>query len=185
MRIILLGPPGAGKGTQALQICKKHSLEHISTGEIMRELLVNDNELSNKVRSFYNAGSLVPDEIVIEIIKEKLKNCHKFVSDGFPRTVNQAQLFNTMLSMLNLGITHIFDIIVPEEILLERIKKRSSESANARIDDSDQVAVRRLEVYRKETAPIKDFYSSLHTVHEINGLGSVDEVSQRIEKYFS
>lgn len=156
----MLGPPGAGKGTQSLIFSKDHKIPHISTGEMMREAVRGESDLGRKVKPFLDAGNLVPDDLVIALIEEKVgsESCKDgFVLDGFPRTVTQASALDGMLKRHGRPLTHIIDFKVPEEILLQRIQLRSQSAG--RSDDTGAVAANRLKVYWEQTAPVTHYYT--------------------------
>jgi adenylate kinase len=181
MRVVLLGPPGAGKGTQATFLCKKFSIPHISTGDILREQVASGSPLGLKVRSVLDAGELVSDELVMQVVEERLSrpDCSNgFLLDGVPRTVPQAEILNTILDKSGLRLTGVVQVVVPEDVLLERIRLRGGGSA--RSDDTAEVAVRRLHVYREQTAPVASFYEQKGLLRGVDGVGTVDEVSVRI-----
>jgi adenylate kinase len=182
LRIVMLGPPGAGKGTQAVLIAQGHGISHISTGVIFREAIERKSELGLKVKQIVDSGALVPDDIVIALVKERLAqpDCARgFLFDGFPRTVAQAQALDELLVKLSKPLTHIVDLAVPEAVLLERIKQR----AGGRADDSAEVAANRLKVYWEQTSPVTRYYrESKAPLKVVDGLGTVEEVQQRIER---
>lgn len=181
-RIVILGPPGAGKGTQALSICETYGIPHISTGVILREAISNGTELGNKAQSFMDKGELVPDQLVIDLIRERLSrpDCVKgFLLDGFPRTVEQAKALTALLDEMSIPLTHVVELQVPEDVLMDRIKKRGEEGSG-RSDDSAEVAANRLQVYWKQTAPVTKYYKEGGVVISLDGLGTVDEVAARI-----
>jgi adenylate kinase len=183
MKIVLLGPPGAGKGTQAVILCQELSVPHISTGEILRQEQASGSSLGLKVKGFLDAGVLVPDETIIEVTEERLRksDCAPgFLLDGFPRTVQQADSLEIFLESIGKKISHVVQLIVPEHTLLERIKARSGSLAKARSDDSAEVAAHRLQVYWTQTAPVADFYRKKGLLREVDGVGAVDEVKSRI-----
>lgn len=182
LRLVLLGPPGAGKGTQAEFLCKQFGLAHISTGEILRESVAAGTELGNKAKSFMDAGELVPDELVIELIGERLDqpDCTDgFLLDGFPRTVEQARALKGLLGEMKIDLSHVLELKVASEELLARIARRGDQGSG-RSDDNPEVAANRLEVYRKQTAPVTNFYNDFGLVTEIDGLGSIAEVGKRL-----
>lgn len=184
MRIILLGPPGAGKGTQALGICKQHEISHISTGDMMRAAVKAKSALGLKVSKILDSGELVPDEIVIQLIRERLAQAdckNGFLLDGFPRTAAQAKALDGVLNELGQKLTHVLQLMVPDQILLERIKKRG-EAGSHRADDDVEVAAKRLKVYWEQTAPVADYYRQQNRLTEVDGLGSIEDVSTRLEK---
>lgn len=183
LRIVMLGPPGAGKGTQSILFSQDRKIAHISTGEIMRTAVKSGSALGNKVKVYLDLGNLVPDDLVIALIEERLtqSDCaHGFVLDGFPRTTNQASALDAMLKKAGRPLTHIVELKVAEKILLERIKLRG-EAGSGRSDDSGEVAANRLKVYWEQTAPVTHYYvSSGAPIVTVDGLGTVDEVRARI-----
>jgi adenylate kinase len=182
-RIVILGPPGAGKGTQAVMICEALGIPHISTGEILRAAVAAESELGNKVKSFLDAGDLVPDQVIVDIMSERLQqeDCSNgFLLDGFPRTVNQAEMLDQVLSELSMELTQVIDLRVPDEVLIERIKGRAAASSGTRSDDTEEVAANRLQVYWEQTAPVSAFYRESGSMVELDGLGTIEEVNQRI-----
>lgn len=181
-RVVLLGPPGAGKGTQAVLISSTLKIPHISTGEIMRNAVANKTPLGLEVKSFLDSGNLVPDSLVINLMRERLsqKDCENgFLLDGFPRTLEQAKQLDVLLKEINSELTHIIDISVAESILLDRIKKRG-EAGSGRSDDNVEVAAKRLQVYWAQTAPVSEYYKQQNRLIAVDGLGTVEEVQQRI-----
>ena len=182
-RIILVGPPGAGKGTQAILVCKALKVPHISTGEIMREAVAAKSDLGKKVAGYLDKGELVPDDLVIDVARERLlrEDCaNGYLLDGFPRTVEQARALKSMLEQLNTPMPYVIELKVPNEVLLERIKKRGTTGGGARTDDTEDVAKRRLKVFLEQTAPVMEFYRNLNALKQVDGVGKVDEVNKRI-----
>lgn len=181
MRVVLLGPPGAGKGTQAALICKKFSIPHISTGDILREQVASGSPLGLKVKSVLDAGELVSDELVMQVVEARLSrpDCSQgFLLDGVPRTVIQAEILNAIMAKGDIQLTGVVQVLVPEDVLLERIRLRGGGSA--RSDDTLEVAVRRLQVYREQTAPVAAFYQETGLLRGVDGVGTVEEVFARI-----
>jgi len=182
MRIVLLGAPGAGKGTQALLICQAKKIPHISTGDMMRQAVARASALGSRVKGYLDRGELVPDDVVIEVIKDRLSadDCRNgFLLDGFPRTVEQSKRLDTLLSGMKLELTHAVNLMVPREVLLQRIMSRGA-SGSGRTDDKGDVALHRLTVFLEQTAPAIELYKGRKIYFEIEGLGSVDEVHQRV-----
>ncbi len=181
LRIVMLGPPGAGKGTQALLLAKAHSIPHISTGEMFRGAIRDGTELGQKVKAILDSGMLVPDEVVVAMVRGRLAqaDCSDgFLFDGYPRTVKQAEVLDSLLRELTQDLTHIVDLKVPESVLLERIRKRGE----GRADDSMEVAAKRLKEYWEKTAPVSRYYVDTGTrLIVVDGLGTVEEVQRRIE----
>lgn len=182
LRIVFLGPPGAGKGTQAVLLSRSREIPHISTGEIMRDAVSRGTSIGSKVKAYLDSGELVPDDLVIELIRERLcePDCaNGYLLDGFPRTVEQAKSLSHMLAELSMPITHLVELQVDQAVLLDRIRKRG-EAGSGRSDDNEAVAQRRLAVYWEQTHPVAEHYKKSGHVIEIDGLGTVDEVHQRI-----
>lgn len=183
MRIVLLGPPGAGKGTQAALIVQRFGIPHISTGEMLREQVASKTALGLKVQAIMDAGDLVTDEIIMDIVADRLSrsDCQKgFLLDGIPRTVNQAEMLTAILTKTNTPITRVVQITVPQEVIVDRIKKRGDVAGGARADDSAEVAVRRYQVYVTQTAPVATYYRAQGCLVEVNGVGAVEEVFERV-----
>jgi adenylate kinase len=184
LRIVMLGPPGAGKGTQSVLFSQSHKIPHISTGDMMRAAVKSGNSLGNKVKGYLDAGQLVPDDVVIAVIEERLSQADcsvGFILDGFPRTVAQAQALDTMLEKRATPLTHIIELKVAESILLERIQNRGA-SGSGRSDDSGAIAANRLKVYWEQTAPVTNYYTKAEApLVVVDGLGTVEEVKTRID----
>ena len=182
MKLILFGPPGAGKGTQANFIAEKYNVAHISTGDVLREAVKNETEVGLHAKSFMDKGELVPDSVVIEIIKQKLKSLSdmKFMLDGFPRTVPQAEALDNMLSELGTNLDVVVFLDVDDEEVVQRIMKR--QELEKRQDDTEDVVRNRLNVYKEQTSPLGEFYNNKGILKKINGIGSVDDISDRINE---
>ena len=208
MRLILLGPPGAGKGTQAKRLIERYGIPQISTGDILRAAVREGTELGKKAKQYMDAGQLVPDEVVIGIIRERLKeaDCAKgFILDGFPRTVPQAEALKSVLAELGQALDHVVSIEVPDEDLVERLTgRRTCRKCGAmyhvkftppkqegvcdkcggelyqRDDDKEETIRARLKVYHDQTAPLVEFYNEEGLLRRIDGVGSVDEIYGRI-----
>jgi len=209
MRLILLGPPGAGKGTQAKRLIERYGIPQISTGDILRAAVRDGTDLGRKAKQYMDAGKLVPDEVVIGIIEERLQqpDCAKgFILDGFPRTVAQADALNRVLANLGQAIDHVVSIEVPDEELVERLTgRRTCRGCGAmyhvkfsppkaqgvcdkcggelyqRDDDREETIRARLKVYHEQTAPLVEYYEKAGLLRRIPGQGSVDEIYARIE----
>jgi adenylate kinase len=181
MNIILFGPPGAGKGTQAAKICSHYNLPHLSTGNIFRENIKNETPLGKKVKSILDAGNLVPDQTVVDLVASELDKSeyeNGVVLDGFPRTVAQAEALDAYLLKNGKQIDFFITLNVPEEELIKRILSRGE----GRSDDTPEKIKNRLKVYRNETEPVMNHYKAKGAVKEINGLGSIDEIFDRIKE---
>ncbi|MGV3630037.1 MAG: adenylate kinase [Bacteroidota bacterium] len=182
LNIVLFGPPGAGKGTQSERLIERYGLVHLSTGDIFRANIKGETELGMLAKSFMDKGSLVPDEVTINMLKQEvLKNSSAkgFIFDGFPRTNAQALALDEFLSSLNEEITVMLALDVEEEELRQRLLKRAAVSG--RPDDANpEVIQHRINVYKNETAPVKSFYEAQDKFIAINGLGTIDEISERL-----
>ena len=179
MNIILFGPPGAGKGTQAKMLCEKYNLLHLSTGEILRNEIEQNSELGKSVKCVIESGKLVSDEIIIEILNLSMSNNAKgnfsgYLFDGFPRNIDQANL----LDSLKIKIDFVLLIEVDEPILLQRILTRKE--SEGRSDDNKEIHASRIKIYLQETEPLIERYSLSHMVKRIDGVGEINEVNQRI-----
>ena len=208
MRIVLLGAPGAGKGTQANKISHKFNVPHISTGDILRHEIKSSTELGNKISKYVEGGELVPDEFIIEIIKNKINSGqleNGFIMDGFPRNLKQAKMFSEMLDELGIKLDKVINIAVSEDEIINRLSNRricssckSIYSFNndgklekcpkcggellKRKDDSVEVIKNRLEVYETETRPLIDYYSDKGLLVNVDGSGRAEEITERILK---
>lgn len=183
-RIVLFGPPGAGKGTQATLLSKALNVCHISTGDIMRQAVANQTELGKQIKAILDRGELVPDSMVIKMVEERLSDpdcADGFVLDGFPRTVDQAKALSALIAKLGGPNLMVIELIVPDERILERIRRRSAEAGNsARSDDSEDVARNRIMVYWAQTAPVSDYYRARKELKDIDGVGKVEDVNARL-----
>ena len=187
MIIILLGPPGSGKGTQANFIQNKFSIPHLSTGDILRQSVKNETDLGNKVKNIMAEGELVSDDLVLNVIKERVSenDCDKgFILDGYPRNIIQAESLNIVLKDIDRNIDRILFLDVDFEVLGSRIEARSKENIEEkRADDTSEVLIKRLEEYKIQTAPLEDYYSNDNKFKKINGMRSISEVSLDIENF--
>ncbi len=178
-RLIFLGPPGAGKGTQAKTLAEFRHIPHISTGDILRQALKEQTSLGVKAQSYMDKGELVPDELVQEMVEERLKQPDTnsgWILDGFPRTVKQAAFLEELLQKLAQGGGQVVNLDVPDEVVVDRLLQRG------RNDDTEEVIRRRLEVYRSETAPLIDYYRDRHQLLTVNGNQSPEEVTAELQK---
>lgn len=181
MKIILFGPPGAGKGTQAEKIVNHYNIEHLSTGNIFRYNIKNETELGKKVKSIMDAGKLVPDETVVDLVVDELQNDKYdkgYILDGFPRTVSQAESLDKFLAENGTSVDMFITLTVPEEELIQRILSRGQ----GRSDDTPEKIRTRLNVYRNETEPVLNYYKEKGIVTEVVGVGSIEEIFGRIKK---
>ena len=210
MQIIMMGAPGAGKGTQAAKIAKKYGIPQISTGDMFRSAVKEGTELGKKAQEYMSAGKLVPDEVTIGIVRERLgkSDCEKgFILDGFPRTVEQADALKNILSDLGKGISAVINIDVPLSDLIERgVGRRICKNCGAtyhirfnapavenvcdscggelyqRADDTAETMTKRLSVYESSTRPLIDYYKNAGVYVEIDGRQSIDKVTEALEK---
>ncbi|MGJ4786752.1 adenylate kinase [Leptospira koniambonensis] len=181
--IIFMGPPGAGKGTQAKILCDNLGIPQISTGDILRAAVKNGTQMGLEAKRYMDAGDLVPDSVVIGIIKDRLvePDCKNgFLLDGFPRTVEQADALDKILSTEGLKIKRAINLEVPDGELLERLLKRAE--IEGRSDDNETTIKSRLETYNKKTLPLLDYYAAKGNLSRINGVGNLDTVTKLIEK---
>lgn len=180
MNIILFGPPGAGKGTQAKKLQDEYSIPHLSTGDIFRAAIKNQTPLGVKVKSILDSGELVPNQTVVDLVADELKKekyKDGYILDGFPRTVVQAEAFDAFLNENDDSLDAFISLTVPEDELVKRILSRGE----GRADDTEEKIKTRLEVYREETKPVMEHYKKQDKVQEIDGMGSIEQIFDRIK----
>ncbi|HEX9711141.1 MAG TPA: adenylate kinase [Actinomycetota bacterium] len=208
MRLILLGPPGAGKGTQATRVAERFEVPHIATGDLLRQIVAQETDLGREAKRYMDAGKLVPDGVVLQMLRDRLSqpDAQKgFLLDGFPRNRVQAEALDVMLAEVGHDIDAVVSIRVPDQEIIERISGRrscpvckrvyhtvSNPPANdgicddddaelvQREDDKPDVVQERLDVFHRQTAPLIEFYGDRELIRTIDGVGEVDEVSDRI-----
>ena len=174
MRVVLLGPPGAGKGTQAEKLAEKLQIPHLSTGELFRHNISTGTKLGLEAKRYLDAGDLVPTELTNELVDDRLTEpdtADGFILDGYPRSVPQAQALHDMLERRGTQLDAVVEFRVPEDELLERLRSRG------RADDTDEVILNRMNVYRDETAPLLEYYR--RELRTVDAVGTVDEVFAR------
>jgi len=209
MKLIFIGPPGSGKGTQAKRLAATHGVPHISTGDMLREAIAEGTELGRKAAPVISSGGLVPDELMVSIIKDRLKKADAkkgFILDGFPRTLVQAEKLENLVGNGTGGV-RVVQLLVPDDVIVKRIALRRScpqcgsiyhlETAPprndqlcdrdgseliARPDDNEQAVRTRLEAFRRQTLPVATFYKTKSVLRQVDGVGPADEVFERIEQ---
>lgn len=185
MKLILLGPPGAGKGTQAKILMDKYSIPQLSTGDILRAAIAEKTPMGLQAQEIMERGDLVSDEIVCGIVSERLDGedtAKGFILDGFPRTMAQAEALSEMLDAKGIKLDGVIEIRVDADALIERIKTRAAESGGARADDNEDVLRNRLDVYRELTEPLVSYYTKQDVLKSIDGMAPIDEVTVAISK---
>ena len=183
MNIIIFGPPGAGKGTQAKYLVKKLNSFQISTGEILREEIKKDTEIGKKIINNMNNGKFVDDEIVNKILEKIIfdnKKANKLIFDGYPRTINQAKNLEKLLAKSNQKVDYIFFLNVGKDSIIKRIEKRKM--LEKRSDDDFETILKRYDTYMEATKPVLDYYSKKKNFHEIDGSKEIENISQKIEE---
>jgi adenylate kinase len=187
MRLILLGPPGAGKGTQAQRLIAKHGIIQLSTGDMLRAAVAAGTPVGLRAKSIMDRGELVPDDVVVAIIADRIDKPDAkrgFVLDGFPRTVPQAQALDRLLAERGLKLDAVIELKVDEGILLRRIEKRvadmTARGEKVRADDNPEVLKGRLSAYRAQTAPLADYYAGKGMLKSVDGMASIDKVTAEI-----
>jgi len=184
--IVLFGPPGVGKGTQATFLKDLYKLTHISTGDVFRNNIKNNTPLGILAKSYMDKGNLVPDEVTINMLEDevnKFPNTNGFIFDGFPRTTSQAKALDLFLNAKNIPIKAMIALDVPEDILVKRILNRGLTSN--RPDDQDESRIRhRFNEYQTKTAILIDYYTAQNKFYSVNGVGSLEEITERLKKIF-
>ena len=184
MKLIFLGPPGAGKGTQAARIELAYEIPQLSTGDMLRAAVAAGTETGRQAKDIMARGDLVPDDLVVGIISERIQaaDCaNGFILDGFPRNVSQARALDGVLVEKGVNLDAVIELAVDPEILIARILKRAQESADGpRDDDTEEALQHRLRVYEEQTAPVADFYAEKGILRTLDGMQEIDEVTQQI-----
>ncbi len=189
MRLILLGPPGAGKGTQAQRLVQKHGIVQLSTGEMLRAAVAAGTPVGLKAKATLDRGELVPDEVVVALIADRIDKPDAgrgFVLDGFPRTVPQAAALERLLAERGLKLDGVVELKVDEGALLNRIEKRvadmTARGQNVRSDDTPEVLKGRLAAYRARTAPLVDYYGGKGLLRSVDGMAPIEEVATAVDR---
>jgi adenylate kinase len=189
MRIVLFGPPGSGKGTQAARLIARHGIAHLSTGDMLRAAVAAGTTVGLRAKAIMDRGDLVPDEVVIGVIADRIEEedaRRGFVLDGFPRTVGQAEALATLLAERGIAIDAVIALEVDEEALLGRVEKRARETIAAgrevRADDNPETLKRRLAAFREQSAPVADYYRRQGLLSAIDGMQEIDAVTAEIDR---
>jgi adenylate kinase len=187
MRLVLLGPPGAGKGTQATRIAARFGIPQLSTGDMLREAVVSETPLGLRIKRVMDRGELVPDDVVIAVVADRIDRSDAakgFVLDGFPRTLVQAEALDRELAVRGIGLDAVLELDVDEDVLLVRIAGRAGQAANqgqpVRSDDNPGVFKTRLKAYRAQTAPVAEYYRSQGLLRVVDGLQPIDVVTKEL-----
>lgn len=182
INLILFGPPGSGKGTQAAKLVEKLGLTHISTGDLFRYELGNNTDLGKKARTFMDKGELVPDSVTIAMLENKMNltpNPKGYILDGFPRTIAQAEALDEIMKKRETEVTHLIALDVDDEEIVKRLLERGKTSKRA--DDANEEVIRkRIVEYNNKTSPVYEFYSKQDKSQKVHGLGSIEEIFERL-----
>ncbi len=181
MRLVLLGPPGSGKGTQAKLLQERLKIAHISTGDLLRAAVAANTPLGQIAKATMDAGELVSDELVLELLEERLSEpdvANGYILDGYPRNLAQAQALDALLERVEQRIDRALALRVDEDQIVERLAERASQQG--RSDDSEEVVRHRMRVYEEQTAPVADYYANKGLLTEIDGMGSIETINQRL-----
>lgn len=186
MNIVLLGPPGAGKGTQAKLLEERRGMVQLSTGDMLRAAVASGSKIGREAKAVMDAGRLMPDDVMIGIISERIdaSNAAGFILDGFPRTVAQAEALDDLLAEKGMALDAVVELAVDDQVLVDRIATRAREAAAAgetRTDDTAETLRKRLAVYHEQTAPILPFYRQQGRLHVVDGMASIEDVAGQIE----
>jgi adenylate kinase len=189
MRLILLGPPGSGKGTQAQRLVHRHGIVQLSTGEMLRAAVAAETPVGLKAKDLMAAGALVPDDVVVGIISDRIDQPDAkkgFILDGFPRTVPQAEALDALLKHKHLKLDAVIELRVNESALLQRVETRAAETRargeEVRVDDTPEVLIKRLAAYRSQTEPLIHYYSERRKLLTVDGMMTIEEVTREINR---
>lgn len=184
LNLVLFGPPGAGKGTQSENLINKYNLTHISTGDLFRKHIGEGTELGKTAQRFMDEGNLVPDEIVISMVDDKIhstQNTGGFIFDGFPRTIAQAKALDALMKKNKTQINTMIALEVAEQELMKRLLNRGKTSG--RVDDQNESKIKnRIQVYNNETTPVADYYKGQHKFNAVKGVGTIEEITEGLSK---
>ncbi len=183
VNIVIFGPPGAGKGTQAQKIAQAYGITHIATGDIFRREIRSGSSLGEQIKALVESGRLVPDELTVEVLRSALEQqptAAGFLFDGFPRTNAQAEALDRLLASMGKKVDVVIALDVPQEELVKRLLQRARQQGRA--DDNEAVIRRRFEEYQRKTAPVQDYYAQQGKLQHIPGVGTIDEVFGRIRQ---
>lgn len=186
LNIVIFGAPGSGKGTQSAMIVEKFGVNHISTGDVLRNEIKNGTELGKVAKGYIDQGQLLPDALIIDILAsvlDGLKDSKGVIFDGFPRTIQQAEALKRMLAERGQQVSAMLDLDVPEKELIDRLVKRGQDAGRA--DDNLETIKKRLVVYNEQTSPLKDYYKSEGLYNHINGVGALDDIFNEIAAVIS
>ena len=176
-RLLFLGPPGAGKGTQANLICRENGLLHLSTGDLLRDEVASCTDLGKEAESIMNKGELVGDLLVLSIVEKRLSNYQEgWLLDGFPRNLSQAKMLKDLLEKVSQPIEAVLLLTIEDQLLINRMLSRG------RKDDNESVISNRLKIYQDQTSPLVSYYKSLGILKSVDGSGTVEDVNSRIKK---
>ena len=182
INIILFGPPGSGKGTQAAKLVEKYDLLHISTGDLFRYEMGNETPLGKKAKSYIEKGELVPDEVTVGMLRNKVEanpDVPGYIFDGFPRTVAQAEALDDLLEEMGTEVSELIMLDVPDDEIVQRILNRGKTSGRA--DDTDETVIRkRIQIFKNETTPVFEYYQRKGKAVRVNGVGNIEEIFERL-----
>ncbi len=187
MNIVLFGPPGAGKGTQARRMVNKYGVVQLSTGEMLRDAAASGSEIGQRAKAVIENGQLMPDDVMVEIVSDRIDEpdcANGFILDGFPRTIPQAEALDKLLAEKGLTLDHVIELLVDDDVLVSRIAARAAEEAAAgrsRADDNIETLKKRLAVYHERTTPVLPYYRDKSILKTVDGMADIDDVAAQID----